>query len=164
MFTFILYGDLPPSLPSCVCVTSGSKHCEALCDFGCHPLRASMPAAPLLPSPACPIAPTLPPTSHLPSVLALSPLIIWAGPLFYGRETFGWWVWAWLARSPAPLRRRGRTERRTVPAFVPLHAPAAAATAATPLVLNRDRRGRRHLPTLHVVPHCRLNICKPLKP
>ena len=99
-----------------------------------------------------PYPPSLLRPTFLPSVLALSPLIIWAGPLFYGRETFGWWVWAWLARW-LHSAAEGRTDCACIRAAV-----------ATPLVLNRDRRGRRHLPTLHVVPHCRLNICKPLKP
>ena len=56
----------PPTLPAllAVCVTSGSKHCEALCDFGCHPLRASMPAAPHLPSP---LPSLLRPPTFLPS-------------------------------------------------------------------------------------------------
>ena len=59
----------PPTLPAllAVCVTSGSKHCEALCDFGCHPSRASMPA-PI----AYPIAPTLPPSYVPPSFLPSS--------------------------------------------------------------------------------------------
>ena len=96
--------------PAWRCVSSGSKHCEALCDFGCHLSRASMPAPIALPS--------LPPTSHLPS---FRPRVISAdnlGGAFVLRTGNFWLVGVGLARSLAPLRR-GRTERRTVPAFVP---------------------------------------------
>ena len=100
--SFYMATSHPPCSSSCVCYER-KQTLRGLVRFWLSSIAGEHAR-----SPSPPIAPTLPPTSsHLPSVLALSPLIIWAGPLFYGRETFGWWVWAWLARSP-----RGSTPPR----------------------------------------------------
>ena len=147
-----------------------ARPCAILAVIHCG--RASMPAAPLLPSPApspLPSPPSYVPPSFRPRVISADNL----GGAFVLRTGNFWLVGVGLVGSLSArlhsAAAEGRSDGLTVPAFVPLHAPAAAAdaataTAATPLVLNRDRRGRRHLPALHVVPHCRLNICKPLKP
>ena len=81
LFMFILYGDLPGGVFRAEaniarpCAILAVIHCGRAC-----PLPSPLPSLP----------PSYVPPSFLPSVLALSPLIIWAGPLFYGRETFGW--------------------------------------------------------------------------
>ena len=148
LFMFILYGDLPGGVFRAE--ANIARPCAILAVI--HRGRACP-----LPSPTPSPLPSLPPTSHLPS---FRPRVISAdnlGGAFVLRTGNFWLVGVGLARSLAPLRR-GRTERRTVPAFVPPW------PRLWYLIASRDRRGRRHLPTLHVVPHCRLNICKPLKP
>ena len=120
LFMFILYGDLPGGVFRAE--ANIARPCAILAVI--HRGRACP-----LPSPTpSPYPPSLLRPTFLPSVLALSPLIIWAGPLFYGRETFGWWVWAWLARW-LPSAAEGRTDCACIRAAV-----------ATPLVLNRESR------------------------
>ena len=142
--SFYMATSHPPCSSSCVCYERERKQTlRGLVRFWLSSIAGEHARSPSPPI-AYPIAPALPPTSHLPSVLALSPLIIWAGPLFYGRETFGW---RWLGVG-----------------FVCLPAcPPPASTAFASLVLlgcrrhafgTYPRRGRRSACSL---PQCRLS-------